>query len=386
MYSELKKILFKFFLRVWFRQKDEFPVMLGTIKQRGSLIAFLKTKNIWKNENLKKKIKSIVIFKWHPSENIVDNLSKKVFIDNIFGYPSDYNEALYRINYWHNSNLWDFSFLTEVDRKKSEGLDAFAILLKTKHNHKTSSHLHLSLFDKAPEICFLLHPMVVKTPVISIQYCIEIHSEFTFNEIRASKIEMGDDIISYIYELQFIQLKTAISLHEFLCIIENNEKNKGDSLLTQTEFAAINEVETIIKNLKATIEKTIILLGLMFKLKNLDGKKNHKDKIFAIEKVIPEKVKNCHYYELIKETIKPEGIEKLNNLRTGLLHKKGVSKIQPHSFVGQKVEDLHLREMFLFFIDQHSKNSLLIISTYAILTDILVELKRPNIEFEDLPM
>lgn len=376
----------KFLLKYWFRQDEEIGILLGTIRQKGSPIAFVRPEKIWQQETFKKKIQSICTLNWKPSEHLLDKISREVFYEDIFGYPSDYNEALFKINYWHNSKEWDLSHLTENDVNKAESLDALAVLLNTKHRRLTSNYLHLHLFDKVPSICTLLHPMVVKIPVTSIQYCTEIHNAFAFNEIRVANIENTDDIISYIYELQNLQMKTAMSLHELIYLIDYNEKNKGEALLLQAELSAISEAETIINYLKATIEKIIVLIGLMFNLKNLETKKTHKEKLVALYKVIPENVKNLFYFELIQELIKSESIQELNNYRTGLLHKKGISKLQPHSFVGQNVNDLPLRDLFSFMIEQHSKNSAVIISTYALLTDKLVELKRPNIKYEDLPL
>lgn len=376
----------KFLLKYWFRQDEEIGILLGPIRQKGSPIAFVRPEKIWQQETFKKKIQSICTLNWKPSEHLLDKISREVFYEDIFGFPSDYNEALFKINYWHNSKEWDLSNLTENDINKADSLDALAVLLNTKHRRLTSNYLHLHLFEKVPSICTLLHPMVIKIPVTSIQYCTEIHNAFAFNEIRVTNIENTDDIISYIYELQNLQMKTAMSLHELIYLIDYNEKNKGEALLLQAELSAISEAETIINYLKATIEKIIVLIGLMFNLKNLETKKTHKEKLVALDKAIPENVKNLFYFELIQELIKAESIQELNNYRTGLLHKKGISKLQPHSFVGQNVNDLPLRDLFSFMIEQHSKNSAVIISTYALLTDKLVELKRPNIRYEDLPL
>jgi hypothetical protein len=375
----------KLLVKYWFRQEEEFSVLLGPVKQKGSPVAFILSEKVWKQETFIKKVKSIITFNWTPSEPLLNKISKEVFLKKLFGNPSDYNEELFRINYWHNSKKWDLSSLTDDDTKKADSLDALAVLLKTKHRRLTSNYLHLHLFDKIPLICTLLHPMVVKVPVTTMQYCIEIHNAFAFNEIRVSNIENPEDLISYIYELQNIQIKTALSLHELIYLIDYNEKNKGDALLIQAELSAINEAETIVNYLKATIEKLIVLLGLLFNLKNLETRKTHKARLDALYKVIPQKVKQLFYFGLIEELISSESIEELNNYRTGLLHKKGISNLQPHSFVGQSPKDVPLRQMFSFFIEQHSKNSAVLISTYALLTDKLVELKRPDIKFEDLP-
>jgi hypothetical protein len=375
----------KFIIKYWFRKDTELGILLGSVRQKGSPIAFVKTEKIWEQETLSKKTKSLLSFNWKPSEHLLDKISRQAFYEDVFGCPSDYNEGLFKINYWHNSKEWDLSSLVEDDTKKADSLDALGVLLNTKHRRLTSTHLHLHLFEKAPMICTLLHPMVVKIPVTTIQYCIEIHSAYAFNEIKIAKIESSDDIVSYVYELQYLQIKAALSLHELIYLIDYNEKNKGTALLIQAELSAISEAETIITYLKATIEKIVVLMGLIFGLKNLETKKTHKSKLDALYKAIPEKIKQLFYFGIIEEFIKSESIEELNNYRTGLLHKKGISNLQPHSFVGQKANNVPLREIFLFLIEQHRKNSVVLIATYAILTDKLVELKRPNIRYEELP-
>jgi hypothetical protein len=378
----LSRLLIKYI----FRFDKEFCIFLGTVKQKGSTVAIFSSQKIWEREPLLKKIKSIITLRWTPAKDLIQLAAKETLNEVMFGYPSDYNDGLFKINSWHNSQEWNLDKLTETDLQKSDGLNALMVLSNTKHRKLTSDYLHINLFEKAPSICFLLHPMVVKIPVTSIQHYINIHSAFAFNEIRLANIENADDLISYIYELQYIQQKTAISLHELLYLIDYNEKNKGEALFIQAELSAINEAETILTNLKATIEKIIVVIGLIYNLKNLETKKTHKAKLDALDKAIPEGVKKLHYYELISDLIKSESIEELNNYRTGLLHKKGISTMQPHSYVGQKAQDVPLKEIFSFLIEQHSKNSAVIVCTYALLTDKLVELKRPSIKYEDLPL
>lgn len=113
-------------------------------------------------------------------------------------------------------------------------------------------------------------------------------------------------------------------------------------------------------------------MGLLFDLPNLENQKTHKQKLKNLYNAIPDIYRNSFYFELIEELISSESIQELNNYRNGLMHKKGISKLQPHSFVGMNAKDLPLREVFSFIIEQHSKNSAVLISTYAMLTDKLV--------------
>lgn len=228
-----------------FREEPEFCVMLGSVTQKGSTFAAFSSKEIWKKETIKKKLKSLLRLRWIPTEELIQSAAKLTLMESMFGDETDYGEGLFKINAWHNSQHWSFENLTESDIEKTEGLRALTILVRTKHRSMTSNYLHLNIGSNAPEICLLLHPMVVKIPVTSIKYYIDIDSSFAFNEIRKTNILNKDDLISYIYEIQFIQQKIALSLHELIYLIDYNEKNKGDALLIKGEISAINEAETL---------------------------------------------------------------------------------------------------------------------------------------------
>lgn len=378
-------MLTNFLLKYIFRKEPELGVFLGTVVQEGSIIGYVNTKKVWEHEPLKIKLKSILKLNWIPSEDILRLARKEIFMESIYGYETDYNEGLFKINIWHNSQIWTLDNLTEHDKIKSKSLDAITILIRTTHRNITSEFLHTGIAEIAPFICILLHPMVVKIPIVSIMHYIDIHSAFAFNEIRKANFPNADDLISYIYELQFIQQKIALSLNELLYLLDYAETNKSDSLLLKAELSSISEVETVFVYLKASIEKTIVVIGLIFGIKNLEAKKKHSLKIDALIKEIPERVKKLFYYEFILKFISSENIQELNNYRTGILHKKGLSDLQPHSYVGQNVFDNPLKKMLSVLIKQHSINSAVIIGTYALLTDELVRLNPPKVLPSEIP-
>lgn len=345
---------------------------MGSEIQSGSLCVVIETYKVWKEETFGKKAISIMSKKWEPSADIMDKLGREVFFSEIFGGEADFGSHLLELNQQHNSMKWRLDTLGEEDMKKAGSLDQMHLLLITTHRGCTSNYLHLHLYERAPNICLLLYPMVIKVPVISIQYCVVLHSAFVFDAIRSSKIAHKDSIIAYIYELQNLQIKTASSLHEALYLIGYNEKHKGEATVLRAEISAIGELESAIGYLKATIEKIIVLLGLIFGIENLENQKTHKQKLNNLFNAIPDFDKKSFYYQLIEELVSSKSILELNNYRNGLMHKKGISKLQPHSFVGKEAKDLPLREVFSFTIEQHSKNSAVLISTYAMLTDKLV--------------
>ena len=83
-------------------------------------------------------------------------------------------------------------------------------------------------------------------------------------------------------------------------------------MLIKAELSAIIGAETIFSYLKASIEKTMVVLGLIYGIKNLDSKKTHKAKLEALDKGIPENAKKQFYYSFIMEFIKSENLDELN--------------------------------------------------------------------------
>ena len=377
-------MLTKLLIKYLFRQENEFIVFLGSEMQPGSLFAILDTRRLWAKESFAKRIKSLLKLKWIPSEEIIQDTTKEVFIKSTFGDYLDYGDELFKINAWHNSRKWTFDNNTNEDLKKSESLNAVAVAIRTDHRRGTSKYLNLHIAKHAPQMCILLHPMVVKVPVVSIRYYLEIHSAFVFNEIRKANYSNSNDLISYIYELQFIQQKIALSLHEYLRLIDYNEKKKTDMLL-RAELSAITIAENVFMYLKASVEKIIVIIGLIYGIKNIDSKKTHKSKLDALYNAIPARAKNLFYCDFILEFIKSENIDDLNAYRNGILHKKGISDLQPHNYVRQNPQSIPLRKIFKVLIEQHSKNTAVLIGVYAMLTDELVITNPPNIKKEVIP-
>jgi hypothetical protein len=67
------------------------------------------------------------------------------------------------------------------------------------------------------------------------------------------------------------------------------------------------------------------------------------------------------------------------------LHKKGISELQPHNYVGEKAEKLPLLKIFNIVHEQHVKNTAVLICILAILTDELVRMVPPDIKPQDIP-
>lgn len=144
--------------------------------------------------------------------------------------------------------------------------------------------------------------------------------------------------------------------------------------------------ESLISYLKATVEKIIILIGYTFKDSSIESKKTHKSKITALKKIIPESTKKNLYYQFIEELISTENLELLNKYRTGILHKRGIANLLPHKFYANNNSKETFTPLFKDLHEQHCKNSIILISALALLTDELVKVNKPDFSMADLPM
>jgi hypothetical protein len=94
---------------------------------------------------------------------------------------------------------------------------------------------------------------------------------------------------------------------------------------------------------------------------------------------IPKKTKDTFYYELINDFISSGNLETLNNYRSGLLHKKGISDLQPHTQFNTMNDTGKFKEIFQDLNEQHAKGTVVLLSVLAILTDNLVDRDPPDI-------
>jgi hypothetical protein len=371
--------------KAFFKGDFERLVFLGDKQQKGALFAPVNIKNLWLSQSWQVKLLSILKFGWEPTEEELTKAGIETFKWDICGEEPDYGPKLLKIMAWHNCRDWKFDSLTASDKKKAEAIDTMVILTRIRYSARSSA-LNLNLWNRYPFLCILAHPMVVKIPIMSMRYYLNVHCEFAFNEIRKSKHEKADGLISYLYEILFLQQKTAAALHEYVRLIIYLEKGKKKALFTNAEINAIMKADLLFSYLKATIEKTIALTGLIYSVENLDSKKNHADKVKALMKCIPEELLWQPYYQFVLEYIKPEYLKKLNNYRTGLLHKKGISDLQPHNYVGEKEEALPLKKVFQVLHEQHSQNTAVLLGALAMLTDKMALLDPPDVRKEDLPL
>lgn len=370
-------------LKYVFKHDKEIVIMIGSKVQKGSMFVVLTTKKLWDKENGRKKIESILNFNWAPTETDIQISAKDVFMYQIFGGTSDYANELFRIMTLHNSRAWTLDSIQKHDKDRAEALEAMTVLTRMRFN-ETSNLLHLNLNNDFPFICILAHPMVLKIPIVSFQYFLNIHSTFAFNSIRQAKHPQADGLISYLYEVLFLQQKIAISLHEYFRLVAFSENQKNNALFINAEINAIMSADLVFSYLKASIEKIIVIIGLTHGILNLDSKKTHKLKLEALNKGLPKEVANLDYVRFTLDFISSENLDELNSYRSGLLHKKGISDLQPHNYVGKRAESVPLRKIFQILLEQHSKNTAILIGALAMLTDELVKLDPPNISLDEV--
>lgn len=363
----------KLFLKYYLRVPEDYIVPLGTRLQKGSLFAAVYSAPIWQKTTLRQKIISIIKRKWYPDSDLMLKEAKEVLLTDVFGTKDDYGEVLYELHTWHSDRNWNFEHLTDTDKEKVQALQSIRLLTDLLHrNSGTSPQLHLNLALYNSLVCSLMEAMIVKIPVLSVRFALELQADFAFNSIREAKHPCADELISYIYETLLIQQKIASALHDLLFLISKIQKKDEQARLTMNELDAIRLCDTIINYLKATIEKVIIVLGLIFEIKGLEGLKTHAKKLTSLDTKIPAKAKELGYFQFIWQFIQSDELQELNNLRNGINHKMGISKLQPHSHLDDKNNGQSLLELFNIMLDQHRKDTAIFICVLALLTDDLV--------------
>jgi len=378
-------MLIDLLIKYYFRLPIDFTVPFGTEIQKDSIYAVVYYKELWISEPISKKLKSLITFQYKPDKTKILLNAQETLMRQVFGSKEDYGIALMDLMGWHHSKKFEFDYLTDSDKSKIEGLNGMTLLTRTRFREQLSIQLNLRLWEKSPQICSLCNAMVVKIPVMSLQFFIDVHVAFTFNSIRKAEHVFADQLISYLYDILYIEQKIAISLHEYSRRILYTEERKNDALFINAEINAIMGADLIFSYLKASVEKTIVLIGLTHGIKNLDSKKTHKLKIETLIKSLDKEVKELWYSEIIFEFIKSENLDNLNNYRTGILHKKGISDLQPHNYVGAKAKSIPLRKILETLHSQHAKNTATLICALALLTDNLVNADPPRINPLDIP-
>jgi hypothetical protein len=370
--------------KTFFKGDIERMVFLGTKQQKGTMCTIINIKERWKSLPLDQKLLSILKFGWEPTDDQLSDYAAEVLKRDIFGPKEDYGPQLFKNIYWHASRDWDLTALERADIEKAEAITGMTVLSRIRFRQR-SKLLSLKLSESHLPVCHLTHPMIVKVPVQSLQFYLDIHAEFAFNSIRRAKHPKANEIIAYLYEILLLHQKVAATIHDYVRLLVIIQNKKESVLLTTNEVDAIMNADQAFTYLKAAVEKNVVLVGLIHSIDNLDSIKTHGKKIKKLNESISDELKVAPYYKFVLELLKPEYLENLNNYRTGLLHKTGIADLQPHSLIGKKPSDFPFTSIFTVLQQQHKDNTAVLLSTLAMLTDELVRLDPPDVKKEDLP-
>lgn len=366
------------------KPKSDFIMSLRMPPQKGTLMAQLPPSSLWRKETLPRKLLCLAMHKWQPSHTMLEKEADAAFMDEVFGEADDLGDQLLELMKDHNQLAWDFSSLSDEDQKRANALEVHAVATRKRFRHiRSEPSLNLNLVKRNDLICSLVYPMIVIMPVISLRYFVDIHASFVFNEIRKSNHPRADDLISFLYDLLFLQQKTAIALLDFsIASSVTNDTKTNDAILVDAETDAIMGADLIFPYLKASVEKTLALVAATHLIEKLDDKKTHKAKMEALQKGLPDSVRKQPYCGFLLEFVKSENLEDLNKYRTGLLHKKGIADLQPHNYVGVNPKSLPFKKVFAVLHEQHAKNSAVILAALALVTDELM--RRSDQTFRDI--
>lgn len=379
----LRESLARFLDRIWeatLKSSDGFLVHLGdSDPQKGALCAVVHPGPLWRNQSIRQKLVALLRHSWSPAPEDMRVAAEKTFLQDVFGEDEDFGPDLLKIMTWHGYRTWNLSSSNADDTRKAEALAAHAIAARMHFTQILSSvpPLNLRLTQRCPQLCPLAYAMAVKVPMITMRYFIEIHAAYTFNEIRAAGLPQADEIISYLYDVLFLQQKTAVAILEYLKLAERTKNEKQTATLTHTELHGIMYADLLVSYLKSSVEKTLALVAATHSIPSLDSKKTHKAKLDALDRLLPLPAKTTFYGDFLLEMVQSENFTALNNYRSGLLHKRGISDLQPHSYVGVPAASLPSGRVFELLHEHHSRNSAALLAALAMLTDELVRRAPP---------
>jgi hypothetical protein len=358
--------------------ESEFPITLVDPPKIGSPIAFVAPSELWRGYTLGEKLKRVVARNWSLSDSELSKLARAVFLEQLYGTTDDAGEAILELmtDHWQTERTYDF--LTDHDRKRADALRAYTLAtLERFRGLRSSPPLNLRLLRASPLMCTLVNPMMMKVPITSLQFFIDIHVHFAFNEIRRSQHPHADRIIALVYDVLFLQQKTAVTLKALLGHLATIATKQQESWLIQAEIDAIIAADLLFIYAKASVEKTVALVGHALELE-LENKKTQKKRLAVLQAAFPEAARSTPYGVLLLAFISSDALEELNATRSGLLHKMGIAELQPHNYVGARGDASALRRLFSFLHHQHTKNTLTLLAALALLTDDLMRRDPPE--------
>jgi hypothetical protein len=380
-----KRQLTQWFLEHVLRAPGDVPVFLGERVREWSPYVRIESHALWATEPIERKLRAILRFRWEPDSEEAERQAVQTFRAKIFGTDEDWGHHLLLLNAWHFQRSWHLGSLTEGDGERASALGSFTVLTRMRYHDIAASSLNLHLGVHFPLITSLVYPMVAKMPVVSLMHFLELNVHYAFDAIRRANHPFADDLVAFLYELLFLQQKVAIGLVEFLRLVVYTDDHKNNAQLINAEVNAMMAADGVFANLKASVEKTIALVGTVYGIKGLEAKRDHKARLAALRAGLPSGVDKLFYADFLFDVVSTANLEDLNNYRTGLLHKKGIADLQPHNYIGKHPKAIPLRQVFRVMHGQHRKNTAALLVALALLTDDLAQRDPPSFTMADVP-
>lgn len=363
----------------------DITLLLGDRMRAHTHYVRIESRALWSAEPLRRKIRAVIRGRWQYDDAIAQAQAIDTYKSQIFGGEDDWGDHLMELYDWHLRREWELNALTDKDRTRADSLASFTVLTRMRYRDIIASPLNLYLGARMLPIAGLVYPMIAKMPVVSLRYFLDIDVHYAFNAVRSANHPHAEEVIAFLYELLFLQQKVAIALQEYLRLAVYAEQHKRNAQLINAEVNAVMTADGIFSYLKASVEKTIALVGITHGIRGLDSKKDHKARVKALRAGLPANIDQIFYAQFLFDVVGSENLEDLNNYRSGLLHKKGIADLQPHNYVGQNPEALPLRKIFSVMHSQHVNNTAALLVVLALLTDDLVRRDPPPFAPSDIP-
>jgi hypothetical protein len=322
-------MLTKWFLRSYFRCPKDWPVSLGRSLQPGVPFAVVHPAAVWKKEPLRKKIGALLHRRWEPGQEQLWENAAEILMTHIFGTAEDYGDRLLELAGWFYKKDWQLDRLTREDRKKVNSIDIFTGFTRSRYIERHYSLLSLRLVKREPRVAELIFPMVLKAPVISLRYFVDIHYGHTFNAIRKADHPQADGLIVILYELAFIQQKIAQAFHKYIWLLVQGRMDNEKKLLNVPTGDALHEIDTVIANLKVSIEKIAVFAGLIFDLPHIGDEQSLVMEVALLQRSLPAGVLAGFQWRAIADLIGPESLEELYSYRSVWVNRNGMEVFAP---------------------------------------------------------
>ncbi len=358
------------------RAPENIPVFLGDKIRPGSMFAPVSCADLWEREPWRNKLRALLRRRWEPSQSHLQEMAISLFKREVVGGDGDFGPELMELLYERFSRDVDDEPLCKADAQKASALQTFTLTSQIRLGEMSpgGARLSLSIAEREPWLAFLIYPMERKVPIVSLKWFVSIDFTQTLLSIRKAGHACADDIISYLYEMLFLQQKTAIAIHEYFRLAGIVYESKRENAIINAEVDAIMQADLIFAYLKASIEKSMALLAVTYNIKGYDSRRRHQSRVSALLDGLPDYVKEAYYWSYVKEIITSELLEDVNTFRNGLLHKKGIADLQPHNYVDINPSDAPFNKISAVLMEQHSRNTAVFLCILALLTDSLVEL------------